>query len=214
MRFLRASEIGRSNTHLHECRVAIRFILCALVPIVLLIAVGQASWLKIVRAQPQTQLRQTNAPHLEEESCRIFVQRFYDWYWNQTEEKVENPELKLHQMHHYDDALRLKPAVLSQQLIRLMEREKRESGAAGGDIANLDFDPFLNSQDPSGKYSVQRVAITDGACLASMNQRHVVAELKKSGMAWLFVNFHYSFLSGDGTKKEYPDDDLIHILKR
>jgi len=142
------------------------------------------------------------------------VQKFYDWYWNQFADKANDLNFDLHKLHWYDDALRLKPPVLSPELIRLIKKDEDESKAAGGDIVNLDFDPFLNSQDAQGKYVVGRVVIARDRCRATLAAGHMDAELQKSGSIWLFVNFHYSYYSEDGKKKEFPNDDLLHILSR
>ena len=147
-------------------------------------------------------------------SCRLFVQKFYDWYWNQFADKADDPNFDKHKLHWYDDAVKLKPAVLNQELIKLIEKDEAASKAAGGDIVNLEFDPFLNSQDPQGKYLVSKVSVTSDHCMATIDSGHEVAELKKSGSSWLFVNFHYSFYSEDGKKKEFPDEDLVYILSR
>jgi hypothetical protein len=153
----------------------------------------------------------------EEQSCRVFVQRFYDWYWNQLADKAEDPKFDPHKLHTYDDVLRLKPAVLSQELLRLIEKDEARSKAAEGDIVNLDFDPFLNSNGPDGKYMVQAVGVRDGACKASIEGGHgvrEVVELKKASSAWIIVNLRYSHYSEDGKTKQFPDDDLIRILNR
>lgn len=143
----------------------------------------------------------------DEQSCRAFVQKFYDWYWNQTSGNTTAKS------HDYDDALALKPAVLSPELIRLIKRDDARAIAAGG-IANLDFDPFLNSQDPEGKYDVVRVTVNHGVCRSELSQRDIVAVAKTSGPGWVFSNFYYSFFSEDRRKKEAPDDNLVRILRQ
>jgi hypothetical protein len=95
-------------------------------------------------------------------------------------------------------------------LIRKDEQESRKKQEVG----NLDFDPFLNSQDPDGKYHVTKVDVANGLCRAAIDRAHVVAELKQADDSWIFVNFHYSYYSRDGKKKESPDDDLLSILTR
>jgi hypothetical protein len=143
----------------------------------------------------------------EEASCRAFVQEFYDWYWNQFADKGGDPRSR-------DDVLKRRPSLLSPELTRLIKKEEDEMSATG-QIGNLDFDPFLNSQDMSGKFLVTSVQISNGVCRATVKgSSEVRPELQKSGSTWIFVNFHYSFYSEDGKTKRFPDDDLIHILKR
>jgi hypothetical protein len=142
----------------------------------------------------------------DEQSCRAFVQKFYDWYWNQSSGTAN-------EMSHEDDEVpALKPAVLSPELIRLLKRDEAQAKASGT-YAYLDFDPFLNSQDPDGKYNVVRVTVKGGVCRAKLSQRGIVAEVRRSGPSWVFSNFYYySFYSEDGRKKGTLDDDLIHTL--
>ncbi len=110
--------------------------------------------------------------------------------------------------------MRVKPPVLSQQLATLIEKDRQASIAADGDIINLDFDPFLYSQDPRGKYVVGKIAVSNNGCLAEINNGRVIAELKKSGSSWLFVNFRYIEFPKIKEEKELPNNDLVHILSR
>jgi hypothetical protein len=145
----------------------------------------------------------------DEQSCRAFVQKFYDWYWNQSSGTAN-------QWPHGDDEIpALKPAVLSPELIRLMKRDEARAIALGG-YANLDFDPFLNSQDAQGRYDVVQVTVKRGVCRAKLSQQDIVAEVRRSGPGWVFSNFYYyyTFNSKDGRKKQALDDDLIHILSQ
>jgi hypothetical protein len=147
------------------------------------------------------------------QSCRAFVQKFYDWYWNQFADHANNSSYDMRKQHTYYEVARLQPPVLSQELIRLIKRDEKLQEEAQG-IANLDFDPFLNTQDPEGKYLVNSTTVADGQCQAHFERRHLFAELKKSGSTWSFTNFHYSFYTEDGKTKEAPDADLIEILSQ
>jgi hypothetical protein len=165
--------------------------------------------------QSRLHVAENRRPSPEEESCRAFVQKFYDWYWNQFADRAADPKFDLHQLHWYDDALQLKPAVLSPELVRLIGKDEAASKAAGGDIVNLDFDPFLASQDAQGKYEVQNAVVRGNVCDVTMKARgNVRPELRKSSDGWMFVNFHYKHFSEDGKTREFPDDDLIQILSR
>jgi len=161
-----------------------------------------------VALQPASQQpTQVSAPAADEQSCRAFVQKFYDWYWNQTSGDSTAKQ------HDYHETLELKPAALSPELIRLIKRDDARQIAVGG-IANLDFDPFLNSQDPEGKFDVVQVTVKGAVCRAMLSQRDIVTEAKRTGPSWVFSNFYYSFYSEDRRKKEAPDDDLVHILSQ
>jgi hypothetical protein len=144
-----------------------------------------------------------------EPSCRSFVQKFYDGYWNQYLPKMKDPSFSL---PGTDAVLRARPPVLSQELIDLIVKDEKRSKSTG-DVGNLDFDPFLNSQDPDGKYLVTKVEVANATCRARISRAQVVAELKPSGASWIFVNFHYSYYTPAG-KKDAPDADLLQILKQ
>lgn len=144
-----------------------------------------------------------------EQSCRAFVQKFYDGYWNQYLPKIKDPNFSL---PGTEAVLRAKPPVLSQELIDLILKDERQSKKSG-EVGNLDFDPFLNSQDPDGRYTVAKVEVSSGVCKATIARAHTVADLKPSGDSWIFVNFHYGYYTPAG-KKDAPDADLLQILKQ
>jgi hypothetical protein len=142
----------------------------------------------------------------DERSCQEFVQGFYDWY-------INSHLSESHGVAWYD-VPRLRPHSLSLELSNLLKKEDADQVKYQG-IIHLDADPFLNSQDPSLKYSVESVAITNGRCLAVVKgSSEVRPELLQNSAGWAFTNFHYSFYSEDGKRKSYPDDDLIHMLKQ
>jgi len=142
----------------------------------------------------------------DEVSCRAFVQQFYDWY--------VNPYVTHGQGPAWYDVGRLKPQILSPELRRLLMKESDEEKACGC-IDHLDSDPFVNSQDPYRKYVVKSVSAADGQCNAIVEgATEVRPELMRTATGWVFVNFHYRYYSEDGKTKLYPDDDLIHMLKR
>jgi hypothetical protein len=184
------------------------FCVAVLIPMTVLISSCRNSAPALANStKPQQEARalESRALSAEEQSCKAFVQGFYDWYWNQfaVDPKADH--------HTYDDALTLRPTVLSENLTRLIKRDDARAKAAGG-IANLDFDPFLNSQDPTGKYDVVEVSVNGAVCRTKLSQRDIDVESKRNGTGWVFSNIHYSFYSDDRQKKEVPDDDLAHIL--
>ena len=75
----------------------------------------------------------------------------------------------------------------------------------------LDFDPFLNSQDPAERYEVGRISHKGDSYFVDIHgvwsdKRHenpdVMAEVLHKNAHWVFVNFHY------------PEDrDLLAVLK-
>ena len=88
-------------------------------------------------------------------------------------------------------------------------------------IIGLEISPFLNDGNGDGAsapYSVESVVVEDGRCHATLGramlESEVRPELTKTRSSWIFVNFHYSFFSEDGTRKKSPDNDLVHMLNR
>lgn len=157
-----------------------------------------ASWIPTLHSQALSK---------DEASCRTFVQQFYDWY--------VNPHNGLG--HAWFDVAKLKPQILSPELVKLLKKEDNAQKACGC-IDHLDSDPFLNSQDPDRKYVVEKVAVAGGRCNAivkgASGAGEVRPELMQTTTGWVFINFHYSFYSEDGKKKLFPDNDLIHMLKQ
>ena len=149
----------------------------------------------------------------DEQSCKAFVQSFYDWYWNRFAAQAESPGFNIGEIPDVWTVLQHRPSVLSPKLRRLLANEEKKMRATH-EIGNLDFDPFLNSQDPRGKYVVARTVVTNNRCEATIPQGHIVVEAEKNGSGWQFSNFHYSFYSEDGKTNRFPDGDLIEILSR
>jgi len=132
------------------------------------------------------------------------VQKFYDWY--------------LERGSTWQDVAKLKPQVLSVELLRLLRKED-QSQTDCKCVDHLDADPFLNSQDPDSRYVVTKVAVVNGRCNAVVRGAGPVAaevrpELVRTRASWIFVNFHYSFYSEDGKGKLFPDANLVSMLKR
>ena len=176
------------------------------------ISLAAAALLVLLTAAPQAPA-QAQSPSLDEASCRGFVQRFYDSYWNRYADKLTGP--KKDPNFHFpgiEEVLARNPPALSRQLIDLIRKDEKQSRESN-EVGNLDFDPFLNSQDPSGIYRVGRVELRGDVCMGTIDRAHTVAELKRAGAGWLFVNFHYSYFKPDGKTKDVPDDDLLHILQ-
>jgi hypothetical protein len=132
-----------------------------------------------------------------------FVQRFYDWYTPLAHKSSKSPSWIV--------ALNKHGADFDPGLSRALKSDAEAQRLVTDDIVGLDFDPFLNSQDPSDKYTVGNVTETDGVFVVSVyGVRHghraakpgVVAELKASNGSFLFTNFRYG-----------ADGDLVGILK-
>ncbi|HEV2484495.1 MAG TPA: hypothetical protein VGT08_03095 [Terracidiphilus sp.] len=156
----------------------------------------------------------TPAPSPEEQSCQAFVQNFYDWYWNRFAEQANHLDFDLHKLPNVETVLKRKPSVLSPELTQLLSDDEKKKQVTH-QIGNLDFDPFWGNQDAQGLYVVNRVSVAGDRCKASILQGDEIAELKRSGSSWLFVNFYYCFTAYDSTLgRNCPDSDLVQILKQ
>jgi hypothetical protein len=136
----------------------------------------------------------------DEKSARTFVQDFYTRYMTKhlTEESV----------------LAAKPSPLATTLQRALKEDYDASAKSKDEIVGLDFDPFLNSQDPCERYDAGKVTL-HGSDRASVEvfsvcegkrvtKPDVVAEVVFANGRWQFDNFGY------------PDsrDDLRSVLKK
>jgi hypothetical protein len=154
------------------------------------------------------------APSADEQSCRAFVQNFYDWYWNRYAESANSVGFDMHTVPNVETVLKRKPPVLSPELIQLLTDTETKK-LATHQTGNLDFDPFWGNQNAQGTYVVRRILVTGEQCKASIPQGDEIVELKKSGPSWVFVNFYYCFAAYDSTiGRHCPDSDLLKILKQ
>jgi hypothetical protein len=132
------------------------------------------------------------APAKAEASCRATVQKFYDWYV---------PEVfREKQTWAANTALERKDFQFSPELRKSLKDDFAASAANANEVVGLDFDPFLASQDPAHKYSVEKVLVKDGRCRADVHSDEsgkkakkpdVIPELQLRGKSWVFVDFHY-----------------------
>lgn len=147
--------------------------------------------------------------HQREQSCRSFVQEFYNWYLARSAADQKSRKAG----PAGSAVLRSRPQVLGPDLAQLL-RADNEAQAKAHELVGLDFDPFFNSQDPSSKFVVESVHVNDGHCQAVVNgieqgtkQERVVPELMGAGQGWVFVNFHY------GKSESSGESNLIGVLK-
>jgi hypothetical protein len=128
-----------------------------------------------------------------------FVQQFYDYYLP----KALVPD-------GLTSTLDKRKADFDEPLSRALRDDIEAQAKATDEIVGLDFDPFLNSQDPAeryevvsfekkgGKYDVTVYEVRDGK---RSEQPIVIPELTYNGH-WRFVNFHYP-----------NGDDLLTVLQ-
>ncbi|MBZ5696113.1 MAG: YbjP/YqhG family protein [Acidobacteriia bacterium] len=159
-------------------------------------------WILIFLLAPCQPLRaQTGNAQPSEESCRDFVQQFYDWYV-----KVGMPP----KSDPLD--LTLKSHWLSPELARQLKVVK--NAEAKDKVVWLDADPVLNSQAPADKYAAGRVTRSGDHYLVEVrptddtDNANIVPELAFQSGTWVLVNFHYPNFS------ESPrNENLLAMLK-
>ncbi len=141
---------------------------------------------------PASSLRaQAMREHQAIESARLFVQGFYDWYVPLAhKENKERPS---------DVAIRIKPDFFDKKLITALREDSSAQDKEPGDIAGLDFDPFLNSQDPSDHYDAGKINRKGASYFVEIygtrdgvrsDKPDVIAEVVRKNKSWVFINFH------------------------
>jgi hypothetical protein len=123
----------------------------------------------------------------------LFVQAFLDWYAPLALNFRGGPA--------WNVALKEKRSAFAPDLIRWLSEDSEAQRAAKGIIVGLDFDPFLNTQDPCERYQVGTVnrrgnsywVQIHSVCGGRRGPRpRVIAEISRgSDGSWAFVNFHY-----------------------
>jgi hypothetical protein len=157
--------------------------------------------------QAQTTLNDPDAL----KSARKFVQDFYSWY-------VPNALKPINAM---DLALKDRSYVFSPRLFEAL-KEDSEAQARAREIVGLDFDPFLDTQDPAERYQLGRITQKGNTYLVEVfgvydvrpsdlpeGLPEVIAEVARRNGQWVFTNFLYPPLA-----KQFPDSaNLLALLK-
>ncbi|MGH9406014.1 MAG: hypothetical protein ACRD3D_09295 [Terriglobia bacterium] len=133
------------------------------------------------------------------EIVKGFVQGFYNWYVPGALKTQETPAWSV--------ALKYKRSTLSPTLFRALKEDSDAQAKASGEIVGLDFDPFLNTQDPCDRYEVGAVtpqkagfqADIYGVCSGKRNEKpDVVAEVaRQQDGSWAFTDFVYPAIHRD-----------------
>ncbi len=134
------------------------------------------------------------------------MRQFYDWYVPLALGDDSIPA--------FNFALQRRGALFSPELFRALKQDSEASAKANGYIVGLDFDPFLNSQDPDDRYEVGKVTHEEdsysvevfGIQSGKKNEKpSVFAVVTRRNGRWLFVNFRYPNSSAV---------DLLSVLRR
>lgn len=91
------------------------------------------------------------------ENARRFVQAFYDWYLPLTSRSAPDPP--------WEAAVKRRGEDLSPELAGALRADLAAQAETHGAIAGLDFDPFLDTQDPCERYSAAAASLRRGRYL-------------------------------------------------
>jgi hypothetical protein len=136
-------------------------------------------------------------------SGRDFVQKFYDAYVPQALAENSIPASQF--------AIEHLGASFAPELLAALKDDAAAEAKSSDEIVGLDFDPFLNSQDPADSYEVGSATQQGSTYFVDVyavmsgkrsQEPAVVAELVYEDGHWLFANFRYP-----------GNDDLLTVLK-
>jgi hypothetical protein len=145
-------------------------------------------------------------------SVRNFVQEFYRWYVPKALDLRTN-SLEL--------ALKHRSYAFSPELLEAL-KEDSDAQARAREIVGLDFDPFLDTQDPAERYELGRITQKGNTYLVEVfgvyparppdlpeGIPEVIVEVARRNGHWVFTNFLYPPIA-----KQYPESgNLLAMLK-
>jgi len=127
-----------------------------------------------------------------DDSVRQFVQGFYSWY---VKEAIASRSVSA-----WSKAINEKGGAFDSELRRELGEDVLAQKEAVGEIVGLDFDPFLNGQDPSRDYVVLKVVSNGEVYFAEVHRVvsgrpeekvAVTAVIAGKKGRWRFVDFLY-----------------------
>src|SRR5438552_6849099 len=136
-----------------------------------------------------------------------FVRKFYDWYVPIALKPLKEDSSNV--------AIARRGALFDPPMLKALKADVEAARNSPGDIVGLDFDPFLNAQDPDDKYVVGGVTETDGLYRVDIYgirkgkkreaKPNVIAEVKPAKNSFVFTNFLYG-TDGDlvGSSSSWP----------
>jgi len=132
------------------------------------------------------------APDSAAQSAARFVQAFYEWYKRTGDQ--------------YEVAVRDSAGFFAPALLSAMRLDLSAQSASPGEVSGLDWDPFLATQDPCDPYQVTGTTRRADTILVAVNgmctdrppqvQPDVIAEVRRVGGRWMFVDFRHVGDSG------------------
>jgi hypothetical protein len=124
------------------------------------------------------------------------VRNFYSWYFPG---------------HSFEEALEARRADFDKALYAALRADLTAASKSPDEIVGLDFDPFLNTQDPCQRYEVGPAKVTGtsarveihGVCEGKKAAKvDVIVALRQENGRWVFTNFLYP-----------GADDLVKVLR-
>jgi hypothetical protein len=125
-----------------------------------------------------------------EDSVRKFAQDFYRWY--------VPIAFKDNKGTAFEIAIKQRPSSFSPQLLQALRDDAKAQ--AVGEMVGLDFDPFLNSQDPSNHFVIGQINRKNDGYWVDIHtsksqtvhaKTSVIAVVNQSGGHWFFTNFRF-----------------------
>jgi len=125
-------------------------------------------------------------------SAAQFTQGFYDWYRARGDV--------------FEAAVHDSPAALEPGLLQAIREDLEAQSRSPDEVVGLDWDPFLNTQEPCDPYRVQGTTRRGDTVLVSVKgtcadrepqvSPDVVAELGRLGGRWVFLDFRHGADAG------------------
>jgi hypothetical protein len=156
-------------------------------------------------AKPMAAASDRSAPPSAADSARAFTQAFYDWYVPLGDRLPGS---------RYDSVVVDRASMFAPTLLAGLKEDLAAQARSPGEIVSVggDYDPYLNSQDPCGRYEARDVVPNGagyavsvyGLCSGREATLDVIADLEREGHGWVFTNFRMP---------NKPQYDLLSQLK-
>lgn len=127
------------------------------------------------------------------------MQRFYDWYAPIARESSAGGPA-------WNIVLNDSSALLGSTLLAALRADSASQAAAVGEIAGIDFDPFLSAQDPCEKYKAGPDSASGDSVVVKVqalcgtqtyHATEVILRLAPNGVTWVIGNIRYPEVGSD-----------------
>jgi hypothetical protein len=117
-----------------------------------------------------------------------------------------------------EQSFRTRPKWFSSELRKGLIEDLAAAKKSPDEIVSLDFEPFVNSQDPAPRYAAKKATRTGRTYRVNIHaviegkaseQPDVIPELTYQRGQWTFVNFHYP-----SVEDREPPGNLLKLLKQ